>query len=246
MKKLLIIIATVCLVLGLNYGASAWVYVPAQGDTNVWLTYTYTAGPEGFTGTAGFVSSNAGDNYAYSELLIDNLQGGGGGTNPSFELGNLTGYTAVSEGVQLSSINVTPLVTAYSYNAFTATNGTEFADIQSYYIDGPMTQYGVTTSQFTNASGDPGTTGGILETEITLAAGALFSFDWAFLAGDTLPGDFALFYLKDASGNIVFSEGLAQIGTGSPVPIPPSVLLLGSGLLGLLGLGWRGKRRVGQ
>ncbi len=33
MKKLLIIIATVCLVLGLNYGASAWVYVPAQGDT---------------------------------------------------------------------------------------------------------------------------------------------------------------------------------------------------------------------
>ena len=44
MKKLLIIIATVCLVLGLNYGASAWVYVPAQGDTNGWLTYTYTAG----------------------------------------------------------------------------------------------------------------------------------------------------------------------------------------------------------
>ena len=77
MKKLLIIIATVCLVLGLNYGASAWVYVPAQGDTDGWLTYTYTAGAEGFTGTAGFVSSNAVDNYAYSELLIDNLQGGG-------------------------------------------------------------------------------------------------------------------------------------------------------------------------
>jgi hypothetical protein len=242
MKKLLIIIATVCLVLGLNYGASAWVYVPAQGDTNGWLTYTYTAGPEGFTGTAGFVSSNAGDNYAYSELLIDNLQGGGG-INPSFELGNLTGYTAVSEPPFLSSINVTPLVTGYSYNAYTATNGTEFADIQSYYIN-DMTQYGVTTSQFTNASGDPGTTGGILETEITLAAGALFSFDWAFLAGDTLPGDFALFYLKDASGNIVFSEGLAQIGA-SAVPIPGSALLLGSGLLGLLGLRRRGKKQVG-
>ena len=35
MKKLLIIIATVCLVLGLNYGASAWIYVPAQGDTRL-------------------------------------------------------------------------------------------------------------------------------------------------------------------------------------------------------------------
>jgi hypothetical protein len=245
MKKLLMIIATVCLVLGLNYGASAWVYVPSRGDTNGWLTYTYTAGPTGFEGTAGFVSSNVIDDSAYSELLIDNLRGGGV-TNPSFELGNLTGYTAVSEGLQLSSVNVTPLVTGYSYTAYEATDGIEFADIQSYYINSEMTQWGVTTSQFTNASGQPGTTGAILETEITLAAGAAFSFDWAFLAGDTIPwGDFGLFYLKDASGNIVFSEGLAQIGTGSPVPIPPSVLLLGSGLLGLLGLGWRGKRRVG-
>ena len=136
-------------------------------------------------------------------------------------------------------------MTAISYNAYTATNGVEFADIQGYYIDGPVTQYGVTTSQFTNASGQSGTTGGILETgEITLAPGATFSFDWAFLGNDTLPGDFGLFYLKDADGNIVFSEGLAQIGT-SAVPIPPSALLLGSGLLGLLGLGRRGKKRVG-
>ena len=42
MKKMLIIIATVLLVLGFNYAASAWVYVPDQGDTG-WQTYTYTA-----------------------------------------------------------------------------------------------------------------------------------------------------------------------------------------------------------
>ena len=46
MKKLLIVIATVWLVLGVNYGASAWIYVPGQGDTG-WQTYTYTAGPTG-------------------------------------------------------------------------------------------------------------------------------------------------------------------------------------------------------
>ncbi|HLD46558.1 MAG TPA: PEP-CTERM sorting domain-containing protein, partial [Desulfobaccales bacterium] len=70
--------------------------------------------------------------------------------------------------------------------------------------------------------------------------------DWAFLGNDYSPwNDFALFYLKDQSGNIVFSEGLAQLGTAPPVPLPSTLLLLGSGLCGLLGLGRRVKRRVG-
>ena len=186
MKKMLIIIATIWFVLGIHYGASAWIYVPGQGDTG-WQTYTYTAGTGGFIGTAGFVSSNAVDNIAYSELLLDNLQGGGG-TNPSFETGNLTGYTVVTEPPQASSVNVTSLVTAYSYNAYSATNGTEFADLQSLYLNNASSNWGVTTSQFTNASGQSGTTGSILEREITLAAGAAFSFDWAFLGNDTYPG----------------------------------------------------------
>ena len=91
MKKMLIIMGTVLLVLGFNYAASAWVYVPDQGDTG-WQTYTYTAGSGGFAGSAGFVVSNVIDNYAYPELLLDNLSHGGGGTNRGFELGNLTGY----------------------------------------------------------------------------------------------------------------------------------------------------------
>ena len=102
---------------------------------------------------------------------------------------------------------------------------------------------GVTTSQFRNATGQAGTVGSILETAITLAPGEKFSFDWAFLGNDFSPwNDFALFYLKDQSGAIVFSEGLAQIGSAPAVPIPSSVLLLGSGLLGLLGLGSEGQK----
>ena len=61
MKKMLIIMGTVLLVLGFNYAASAWIYVPDQGDTG-WQSYTYTAGSGGFTGSAGFVVSNVIDN----------------------------------------------------------------------------------------------------------------------------------------------------------------------------------------
>ena len=100
MKKMLIIIVRVLLALGLSFGASAWIYVPDQGDTG-WQTYTYTAGPGGFTGTAGFVVSNVIDNAAYSELLLDNLSQGGGGTNRGFEPGNLTGYDLVSDASEL-------------------------------------------------------------------------------------------------------------------------------------------------
>ena len=119
MKKMLIIIATVLLVLGFNYGASAWIYVPDQGDTG-WQTYTYTAGPGGFTGTAGFVVSNVIDNSAYSELLLDNLSQGGGGTNPGFELGNLSGYTLDEARALPTSA---PRRRRYSYTTYTPTQG---------------------------------------------------------------------------------------------------------------------------
>jgi hypothetical protein len=235
MKKMLIIIATVLLGLGFNYGASAWIYVPDQGDTG-WQTYTYTAGPGGFTGSAGFVVSNVIDNYAYSELLLDNLSQGGGGTNRGFELGNLTGFDLVGTSFATVSTSATPI----SGNTYSPSQGDFLAVVQGLHT-------GVTTSQFSNATGQAGTVGSMLETGITLGAGAPFSFDWAFLGNDFSPwNDFALFYLKEPnSGAIVFSEGLGQIGTAPAVPIPSSVLLLGSGLLGLLGLARKGKRQVG-
>ena len=122
MKRLLIIMGTVLLVLGFNYAASAWVYVPDQGDTG-WQSYTYIA-PGGFTGSAGFVVSNVIDTSAYPELLLDNLSLGGGGTNPGFELGNLTGYDLVGT----SFANVSTSEQRYNYNTYTPT--------QSDYLGG--------------------------------------------------------------------------------------------------------------
>jgi hypothetical protein len=234
MKNMLIIMSTVLLVLGFNYAASAWVYVPDQGDTG-WQTYNYTVGSAGFAGSVGFVVSNVIDNSAYPELLLDNLRLGGGGTNKGFELGNLTGYNLAGN----SFANVSPSITAYSHTTYAPTEGYYFADLQGL-------SNGVSTSQFHNATGQAGTVGSILETAMSLAPGTTSSFDWAFLGRDFSPwNDFALFYLKDQSGNRVFSQGLAQLGSAPPVPLPSTLLLLGSGLCGLLGLGRRVKRRGG-
>jgi hypothetical protein len=233
MKKMLTIIAAVWLVLGVNCGASAWIYVPDYGDTG-WKSYTYTAGSGGFTGTAGFVVSNVIDTWGYSELLLDNLSQGGEGTNLGFESG-LSGYDVLPNSAF-----------ADVYTSRTSALGTVYYPTEGYFLADLMgLSSGVDTSGFHNATGQAGTVGSILETAINLGAGAQFSFDWAFLGNDLSPNnDFALFYLKDQTG-IVFSEGLAQIGSPPAVPIPSSVLLLGSGLLGLLGLARKGKRRVG-
>jgi hypothetical protein len=234
MKKMLIIMSTVLLVLGFTYAASAWVYVPDQGDTG-WQTYSYTVGSAGFAGSVGFVVSNVIDNYAYSELLLDNLNLGGGGTNQGFEQANLTGFNLLGT----SFANVSSSETAVNYNTYSPTQGDFMAVLQGL-------SNGVSTSQFSNTTGQAGTVGSILETALILTPGMTFSFDWAFLGNDFSPwNDFALFYMKDQSGNIVFSQGLAQIGSAPGVPLPSTLLLLGSGLCGLLGLGRRVKRRVG-
>jgi hypothetical protein len=225
MQKILIIIITVLLAPGLSYAAPAVVYVPNQGDTG-WQTYTYTAGPEGFTGTAGFVVSNVKDTSAYPELLLDNLSQGGGGTNPGFELGNLAGYVLAEDSSGESFATVGTSEMAVSGNLYAPIEGDFLVVIQGL-------GNGVSTSRFRNATRQNGTVGSILETAITLAPGEKFSFNWAFLGNDQSPyNDFALFYLKDPhTGSIVFTELLAQINqtaqTGKPeLPIGAILLLL--------------------
>jgi hypothetical protein len=222
MKKILIVTIILWLAPGSSFGAPPPINVADYGDTG-WQTYTYTAGPGGFTGTAGFVVSNVIDTSAYSELLLDNLSQGGAG-NSGFETGNLLGFDLVSN----SFANVSTSEMATDYAVYNSTEGMFFAVIQGLYSE---SGWGVSTSQFSNASGQAGTIGSILETAITLAPGEKFSFDWAFLAGDKSPwNDFALFYLKDPpTGGIVFIQLLAQIGQIgqiSPAKVPIQAILL--------------------
>jgi hypothetical protein len=227
MKQILIVIISVLLAPGPSFGAPPPINVADYGDTG-WQTYTYTAGPGGFTGTAGFVVSNVLDTSAYPELLLDNLSQGGAG-NSGFETGDFSGFDLVGK----SFATVSTSETATNYNVYDSTEGMFLAVLQGLYIE---SSWGAPTSQFSNGTGQVGTVGSILETAITLAPGEKFSFDWAFLASDKSPwNDFALFYLKDPqSGAIVFIELLAQIGqigqTNSPrVPIAAILLLLDMG-----------------
>jgi hypothetical protein len=233
MKKLFFM-GLLLLILGsMGVKAEAWVFVPDQGDTD-WQTYVYNPGPAGFTGTAGFVVSNVIDNSAYSELLLDNLSHGGGGTNRSFELGDYRNFELL--GTSDGMVTSLP-VTAISYNVYQPVQG----DYLSYQR---ALATGASTAAFSNANGQAGTVGSILETAISLAPGDSLSFSWAFLGNDFSPwNDFSLFYVKNQEGAMVFSDGLGQIGSASLVPAPSTLILFASGLLGLLGLGRRSKRK---
>jgi hypothetical protein len=214
MKRLVLIGSLLLLFWGEGFSspAGAWVYAGNQGDTG-WRTYTYLAGPDGFSGTAGFVVSNVLDNSAFSELLLDNLSQGGL-ENGDFENGNYSGYQLLGDSYGEVTDSFVQAMSGRIY--------TPQGDFMSHQLSLPP---GVDTSGFRNAQGQAGTCGSILETAISLQPGEAFTFQWAFLGGDKSPyRDFSLFYLKDATGTLVFRDGLGQIGA-APAPHIPLLLL---------------------
>ncbi|MCK9376926.1 MAG: hypothetical protein M0P73_12325 [Syntrophobacterales bacterium] len=221
MKRKILLAGVAALVLGLMVApASAWIIVPDYGETG-WQSYTYTAGAGGFSGTAGFLVSNHGDTDNDSGLLVDNLSQCSQAGNQSFELGNYDGYTLgpASNGT----------VTQGPVNS---DSGTPYLPADGEWMSYQLSNDDPTPAIFLNAYGNVGTNCSYLETGITLLEGESFTFDWAFLAFDYAPfQDFSKFYLKDAGGDVVFQNGLGQL-----VPVPPAVVLFGSGLLGLVGL----------
>jgi hypothetical protein len=201
--------------------ASAWMYLTTFQSTG-WQTYTYTAGSNGAEGYAGFVVADV--HHADVALLVDNLSQCGQPGNQGFEFDNYTGYTLIPGSNGSVGWSVLSMYDGIYYS----TEG-NYMSIQ-YSNNSPA-------FEFINAYGSPAMHGSILETPISLAPNESFTFDWAFLAfAYTDSEDFAKFFLRDSEGNIVFQDGLAQMGPGpSTVPLPPTALLFGSGLLGLLG-----------
>jgi hypothetical protein len=200
--------------------APAWVIT--NFDTG-WQTYSFNAGPTGFTGTAGFVVSCEGDLFLNSYLLLDSLSQCGQMGNESFETATYAGYSLVDLPVGQGS--------SYGFVLTGPIDG--YYPSAGNYMSVQISQ-SENTSGFLNAYGSPGIIGSILETAISLTAGQQFTFDWAFLARNS--GDFSLFYLKDSAGNVIFQDGLGQ-AKDVPAPTPATALLFGSGVIGLAS--WR-------
>jgi len=201
------------LLLAMAPRAGATVIVPNEGATP-WMSWTYTL-TEDFTGTAGIGVSDLGDSIVESYLMLDNLQGFGL-SNPGFETGDLSGYTANGSGASVVGGFTDPLGRSYS-----PTEGGWLAVLGS--VDGD-------SGASTGFLPEPGATDGTwLAFDVALSAGDVISFDWAFATTDYIPfRDFAFVYAVDDAGQLVFFEKLAQIGA---VPAPAPLALLGAGLL---------------
>lgn len=205
--------------------ANATVFVNDFGTTG-WRNETITF-DQPFSGTVTIGVSDEGDSIVDSTMLVDKISLNGSLIpNGGFETANIDGFSTVGD-VTIASSNTTSGIfarpTEGDYMAVLGGEGT--AD----------------TSGFTNTAGEAGTEGSLLKFFLNTDSGASLSLDWNFLTGDYDPfNDFGFIFAKfDAVGTdrdqyIVLAE--IEGAEMNPIPLPASAWLLGSAILGLLGM----------
>lgn len=108
----------------------------------------------------------------------------------------------------------------------------DLADYGQYLRTNPTTP--VDTSSYANAENEFGSDGELYTFALTALAGESFSFDWRFHTEDYDPfNDFAFVSLVDGAQSQVHYAVLAEIAA---VPVPATIWLFGSSLVGWLGL----------
>ncbi len=169
--------------------------------------------------------SDVGDDLVDTELLLDNFGGDvtffSTAANTGFESG-LAGYASLG--------NVVP--TGGSVRGFFPTEG---------FLMSHLTAEGADTSGFTNDSGDPGTDGSLISFVISALAGDFLTFDWNFFNTELtdeggnpfLYRDFAFLNIESLIPGVdPYYKVLAEVA----VPTPAAIWLMGTALIGLLGI----------
>jgi hypothetical protein len=247
-KKIVSILAAALLALSMAAPAMATYF---NDNDLIQIVYNTAGGNEVATDLGAISGSTFTSNGSLSFL-------GGGTITGTGVNAAVTGGTTFS-GVKLSSINVTYLAydlsnsnnpIYFSSNSSTPPvyqNGGQWGNanslLQSLYFNGTGTQQQVVVSTSNNNSfaynfgSTPGDIGGLLTTASSestltgLASGGTITQKLYYFA-DTANGSTA----QDLALNLITNSAGTFTAADASTPIPPSFLLMGSGLLGMVGI----------